>query len=144
MILKIKTLHEKAICPVYKSLGASGADHHACIASPIEILPYCQVTIPTGIAIEMPEGYAGEICSRSGLTREHSIYVLNSPAIIDNDYRGELLVVLHNLRRQSFTIEHGMRIAQLLVVARPRVQIAEVEELTDTVRGTNGFGSTGI
>lgn len=131
--------------PEYHSEGAAGLDLLAALpaAAPIVIAPGNRAMIPTGIAIALPPGSEGQVRPRSGLAMRHGITVLNAPGTIDADYRGEIHVILVNLGKDSFTVERGMRIAQLIVAATMQVMICEVASLEETSRGVGGFGSTG-
>lgn len=142
-VLKLKRLREDAVLPERKTAGSAGYDLCACIAKAFTIEPGELVMLPTGLAAEIPLGCAGMIFTRSGLGVKHGIAVSNGVGVIDSDYRGEIHVGLRNSSRVPYTIQPGERIAQLIVmpVCLPRVE--EVEELTETIRGTGGFGSTG-
>jgi dUTP pyrophosphatase len=131
--------------PHYQSALAAGLDLVAAVAgdAPVVIAPGERALIPTGIAIALPPGYEAQVRPRSGLALRHGITVLNSPGTIDADYRGEIQVILVNLGRESFTIERGARVAQMVVAATMRVDIREVPSLDETTRGVRGFGSTG-
>jgi dUTP pyrophosphatase len=131
--------------PHYQSALAAGLDLVAAVASdaPVVIAPGERALIPTGIAIALPPGYEAQVRPRSGLALRHGVTVLNSPGTIDADYRGEIQVILVNLGRESFTVERGARVAQMVVAATMRVDIREVTSLDETTRGVRGFGSTG-
>ena len=131
--------------PHYQSALAAGLDLVAAVAAdaPVVIAPGERALIPTGIAIALPPGYEAQVRPRSGLALRHGITVLNSPGTIDADYRGEIQVILVNLGRESFTVERGARVAQMVVAATMRVDICEVTSLDETTRGVRGFGSTG-
>jgi dUTP pyrophosphatase len=131
--------------PTYQSEHAAGLDLVAAVPAdaPVIIAPGERATIPTGIAIALPPGSEGQIRPRSGLARRHGITVLNSPGTVDADYRGELHVILVNFGHDSFTIERGTRIAQLVLAATLQAVICEVANLDQTTRGAGGFGSTG-
>lgn len=144
MKISIKFLSKKATLPEYKTLGSSGFDISACLDTHIIIPPQSTALIPTGISIELPDGYEAQVRSRSGLALKNGIFVLNSPGTIDNDYRGEISVILANFSKEPFTVEHGMRIAQIVVAKYEQFQFEKVETLTETIRGSGGFGSTGI
>ena len=131
--------------PNYKSLGPSGIDLSAGISSKTVIEPEKFKIIPTGIILEIPSGYEGQIRSRSGLASKNGIVVLNSPGTIDYDYRGEIKVILINLGNKIFEVLPGMRIAQLVIAEISKVKINYVEKIiTTTKRGEKGFGSTGL
>ena len=132
--------------PAYQSTHASGADLVAAVpaAAPVVIAPGDRALIPTGIALALPSGLEGQVRPRSGLALNHGITVLNSPGTIDADYRGEVQVILVNLGRNSFTVERGARIAQLIITATMQVSFCESAKLDETTRGVRGFGSTGL
>lgn len=144
MNILIKKVRPNAIMPEYKTLGASGFDVSACIESDLAIAPKSFALVPTGLAIEMPLGFEAQVRSRSGLALKNGIFVLNSPGTIDNDYRGEISVILANFSENSFIVTHGMRIAQVVVGQYHQFDFQVVENLSDTDRGDGGFGSTGI
>ena len=131
--------------PAYQSAHASGLDLYAAVPAdaPVAIAPGERAMIPTGIAIALPAGTEGQVRPRSGLAIRHGVTVLNAPGTVDADYRGEIQVVLVNLGQKSFTVERGMRIAQLVVTATMQSVICEVANLDETTRGIGGFGSTG-
>lgn len=141
--LKIKKLREQAVLPERKTDGSAGYDLCACIASDFTINPGDLVIIPTGLAVEIPCGYAGMIYTRSGLGVKHGIHVSNGVGVIDSDYRGEMHVGLHNASRESYTIYPGERIAQLIITPVLLPEIELVSALSETRRGEGGFGSTG-
>jgi dUTP pyrophosphatase len=139
--LLFQRLHANAVVPGRAYAGDAGLDLVAC--EPAEIGPGERATVGTGLAVAIPEGHAGFVQPRSGLAAEHGVTVLNTPGLIDSGYRGELRVILLNTDRSgSFTVEPGMRIAQLVVVPLGAVEIAEVDELPSTERGVRGFGSS--
>lgn len=142
--VNIKKLNEKAIVPTYGSEYAAGADLYACNEEKIIIKPHETVLIKTGIAMEIPEGYAGLIYARSGIASKRGLAPANKVGVVDSDYRGEVMVALHNHSEKDGEIEPFERIAQLVVAPFLKVDFEEAEELSDTVRGTGGFGSTGI
>jgi dUTP pyrophosphatase len=122
--------------------GDAGLDLAAC--ERVTLAPGERAVVPTGVAVAIPEGHAGLVVPRSGLAADHGLSIVNAPGLIDAGYRGELLVILLNTdRERAFTVEPGMRIAQLVVVGLPRLQLAEVEELSATERGPRGHGSSG-
>ena len=129
--------------PRKMSRGASGFDLFAAIDQPLTLSPGQRQLIPTGIALEMPDGVEAQVRSRSGLALKHGIAVLNSPGTIDADYRGEIMVALHNHSSEAVTIESCERIAQLVITPFLTAQFEETDELGDTERGEGGFGSTG-
>lgn len=132
--------------PAYQSAHAAGFDLHAAVPAdaPVVIPPGQRALIPTGIAIALPPGTEGQVRPRSGLAIRHGVTVLNAPGTVDADYRGEIQVVLVNLGTQSFTVERGMRVAQLVIAPTMQSMICEVANLDETTRGVGGFGSTGI
>lgn len=129
--------------PEYSTPQSAGMDLRANIEDSIDIDPLCRVLIPTGIYIELPEGYEAQVRPRSGLALKHGITVLNSPGTIDADFRGEICVILVNLSNVPFTIACGTRIAQLVFAKCEQAELVEVEELNSTERGEGGFGHTG-
>ncbi|XEC97159.1 dUTP diphosphatase [Paenibacillus tarimensis] len=129
--------------PKKMSDSASGFDLHAAVTDPVIIPPGERRLIPTGFAMAMPQQLEAQIRPRSGLAYKHGITCLNTPGTIDADYRGEVKVLLINLGQESFTINRGERIAQMVFQAVPSVSIEEVSELSDTLRGAGGFGHTG-
>ena len=141
--IRVKKLKEKAIMPTYGSLEAAGADLYSCLSEPETILPGQSVFIPTGLAMELPRGYAGLIYARSGLACKRGLAPANKVGVVDSDYRGEFMIVLHNHGSSPQTIEHGERIAQLVITPVFTPGFTEVSELTDTQRSEGGFGSTG-
>ncbi len=144
MKILVKKLLQNASIPEYKTSGSSGFDISSCIDANILLNPQSIALVKTGLSLELPEGYEAQVRSRSGLALKNSIFVLNSPGTIDNDYRGELCVILANFGSEPFTIEHGMRIAQVVIAKYEQFEIVTVEALTETVRGSGGFGSTGV
>jgi dUTP pyrophosphatase len=132
--------------PAYQSAFAAGLDLVAAVPSgvPVEIAPGNRALIPTGIAIALPPGNEGQIRPRSGLAVRHGITVLNAPGTIDADYRGELQVILVNHGSESFVIQRGMRIAQLVIAPIQQTEVVESESLDRTARAAGGFGSTGM
>jgi len=129
--------------PRYATILSAGMDLRANLESPILLKPLDRKLIPTGLFIELPEGYEAQIRPRSGLAIKHGITVLNSPGTIDADYRGEVCVILVNLSNQDFVVEHGERICQMVVTIYKQAEWEEVEILSETVRGDGGFGHTG-
>lgn len=129
--------------PGYASTGAAGADLRAAVGSEIVLAPGERAAVPTGLILEIPTGWEGQVRPRSGLAIRHGLTVVNAPGTIDSDYRGELKVLLVNLGAESVTLRRGDRIAQLLVTPAPQVVFAEAETLDTTDRGAGGFGSTG-
>jgi dUTP pyrophosphatase len=129
--------------PKYATEHAAGVDLEAAVDQPITLNPGERQLIPTGISIALPEGYEAQIRPRSGLAFKNGVTVLNSPGTIDADYRGEVKIILANLGTEPFTIERGMRIAQMVVAQYTRVEWQMADQLNETARGTGGFGSTG-
>jgi dUTP pyrophosphatase len=131
--------------PAYETAGAAGMDLRAAIAADraVVLLPGRRALIPTGLVFEIPSGYEGQVRPRSGLALRHGITCLNSPGTIDSDYRGEVSVLLINLGEENFTVERGMRIAQIVIAPVARAAIEEKVSASDTSRGPRGFGSTG-
>lgn len=144
MIIKIKKLKSTAIVPEYKTEHAAASDLCACIDEPYILKSGQFTTISTGIAIELPPGYEAQIRARSGNAAKHGIGVVNGIGTIDSDYRGELGVILINHGKEDFVINHGDRIAQMIIAKYETVQFSESDVLTDTERGEGGFGSTGL
>lgn len=143
MKINVKKLNEKAIMPTYGSAYAAGADLYACIDEEITIAPHATVMLPTGLALELPVGYAGFIYARSGLASKRNLAPANKVGVVDCDYRGEVKVALHNHGETAQTVAVGERIAQLVVAPYVTAEFAEADELSDTARGAGGFGSTG-
>lgn len=141
--IRVKRMKENAIMPTYGSAEAAGADLYACLSEPVTIQPGESVFIPTGLAMELPRGYAGLIYARSGLACKRGLAPANKVGVVDSDYRGEFMIVLHNHGNVIQTIEHGERIAQLVITPVFTPGFTEVAELTDTQRSDGGFGSTG-
>ncbi len=143
MQVAIKKLNEKAILPSYGSEYAAGADLYACIDNDITINPHETVLIPTGIALELPVGYAGLIYARSGLATKKGLAPANKVGVVDCDYRGEVKVSLHNHSAISQTVGVGERVAQLVITPYITAEFVVRDELSETARGAGGFGSTG-
>lgn len=143
MKINIKKLHPNAKIPTRGSEMAAGYDLYACIECAVTITPGNTEKIPTGLAIEIPEGYAGLIYARSGLAAKKGLAPANKVGVCDSDYRGEYIIYLHNHSKAEATIEPNERIAQLVVTPFLSVTFEEVDELSETVRGEGGFGSTG-
>jgi dUTP pyrophosphatase len=137
--------HAKGLnLPKYGTEHSAGMDLEAAIDSPITLKPGERAMVPTGLAIALPAGYEAQVRPRSGLAAKNGVTVLNTPGTIDADYRGEIKVILTNLGTEPFTVERGMRIAQMVIAAYNRVEWTAVETLDETARGTGGFGSTGV
>lgn len=142
--VRTKKLNENAILPKYGSANAAGADLYACMEEgAVTLQPGETRFIHTGIAMEIPEGYGGFVFARSGLACKRGLAPANKVGVVDSDYRGELMVALHNHSAEPQTIENGERIAQLVIMPYLAVDFMEAEALDDTARGTGGFGSTG-
>jgi dUTP pyrophosphatase len=141
--VRVKLLKWGARLPTYGSAEAAGADLYACLAEPMTIAPGETAFVPTGIALEVPKGCAGLIYARSGLACKRGLAPANKVGVVDSDYRGEIIVALHNHRQESQTIENGERVAQFVItpVLTPAYEIAE--DLSDTARNQGSFGSTG-
>jgi len=141
--LPIRRLRDDAVLPSQAYAGDAGLDLAAC--ERVELRPGERATVGTGLAIAIPDGYAGFVQPRSGLASRHGITIVNTPGLVDSGYRGELRVVLLNTdARETFVVEPGMRIAQLVVLAVPGVEAVEVDELPESERGVRGFGSTAV
>lgn len=129
--------------PAYQTALAAGMDLHADLDADLKLESLERAAVPTGLCIELPPGYEGQIRPRSGLALKHGITCLNAPGTIDADYRGELKVILVNVSKAAVTVKRGDRIAQLVIAPVARATLLEAEELTGTIRGSLGFGSTG-
>ena len=143
MKINIKKLTETAILPERGSAYAAGYDLFADVKDVLEIAPHTTAMIPTGLAMEIPEGYFGGIFARSGLASKESLRPANCVGVVDADYRGEVTVALHNHGTEPQTIDKNERIAQMVIAPFLAATFNEVDELSDTVRGAGGFGSTG-
>jgi len=143
--VKIKRLPEAADVnlPVRMTEHAAGFDLHAAVPSPTVIAPGSIQLIPCGFSMALPEGYEAQIRPRSGLASKHGITLINTPGTIDSDYRGQVQVPLINLGKADFTVERNMRIAQMVIMPVPEVELVETQELNETARGPKGFGHTG-
>jgi len=139
----VKKLRPDAIVPSYQTGKAAGMDLHAALDEPLTIPPRGRAAISTGLAMEIPDGFEGQVRPRSGLASKHAVTCTNAPGTIDSDYRGPLTVLLINHGAEPFTIEPGHRIAQLVIAPVVQAELVETEELSDTARGAGGFGSTG-
>lgn len=143
--LKVQRLdHFEGELPQYKTKGSSGMDVRSCISDPVVIAPGQRTLIPTGLAMQVSEGYEIQARPRSGLALKKGLTLLNTPGTIDSDYRGEIQIILANLGDEPVTIENGERIAQLVVCPVVKARIRLVNNLSDTSRGEGGFGSTGV
>jgi dUTP pyrophosphatase len=145
--LKVALIHPNAVLPAYATSGAAGMDLHACLDQDLTLQPMERSLIPTGLVLEIPEGYEAQVRPRSGLAAKHGLTVLNTPGTVDYDYRGEIKVILINLGSEPYIIRSKDRIAQMVVSPVPQMEIklvASPEHLSKTQRGSGGFGSTGI
>ena len=139
--LPIRRLRDDAVLPERAYSGDAGLDLAAC--ERVELPPGERATVPTGLAVAIPDGFAGFVQPRSGLAARHGLTIVNSPGLVDSGYRGELRVVLLNTdAREPFVVEPGMRIAQLVVLPVPELELVEVDELPESERGVRGFGSS--
>lgn len=143
MKVKIKKINENAIIPTYGTEYSAGADLYALLEESIEIKPHETVFVHTGISVEIPEGYCGLIFARSSMGAKRGLAPANKVGVIDADYRGEIMVTLHNHSKKVAEVEPYERIAQLAIVPFLKAEFEEAEKLTDTIRGEGGFGSTG-
>ena len=141
--MNVKKLDERAKLPTYGSQCAAGADLYACLDQPVQILPSQTVLIHTGVAMAIPDGLVGLVFARSGLACKRDLAPANKVGVIDSDYRGEIMVALHNHGSVPQTVEHGERIAQIAFLPYYSAVFTAVDELNSTERGTGGFGSTG-
>jgi dUTP pyrophosphatase len=141
--IQIKKLFNEVLTPKYETPGSSGMDIAAYLKQDILINPGDKTMVPTGFSLSVPQGYEVQIRPRSGLAAKKGITVLNTPGTIDSDYRGEIKVILINLSKDVFVIKNGERIAQMVICPIEQVTVEEVKELSETDRGTSGFGSTG-
>ena len=141
--VNIKKLNKDAVIPTYGTAFSAGADLYACIEEKVMINPGETAMIHTGLAVEIPVGYAGLVYARSGLASKKGLAPANKVGVIDADYRGELMVALHNHSLKPAEVERGERIAQMVITPFLTADFSEVEELSDTDRGSGGFGSTG-
>ena len=143
--MKIKVINlSKNTAPGYKTVGASGMDICANVENPLTLKPMDIVVVPTGIKMEIPEGYEVQVRARSGLAAKHGISLVNGVGTIDSDYRGEIGVIMINLGKEDFVINNGDRIAQLVAMKYERVKLEIVDELSETERNEGGFGHSGI
>ena len=141
--IKVKKVRDNAIIPTKGSEYSAGMDLYACVGNPTIIMPHQTVKVPTGLAIELPHGYFGAIFARSGLATNNGLRPANCVGVCDEDYRGEYIVALHNDTDVPQTINSMERIAQLVVMPYLPFEFEEVNELSNTERNSNGFGSTG-
>lgn len=142
-VLKIEKLEHNRFVPEYKTEGAAGMDLCAAIAEPVTLKPLERTLIPTGLKIELEHGYEAQIRPRSGLSIKHGITLINCVGTIDEDYRGEVCIPVVNLSNETYTIQPDERVAQMIITRVEQAEIEVVTELTTTVRGAGGFGSTG-
>ncbi|MBQ3723451.1 MAG: dUTP diphosphatase [Bacteroidales bacterium] len=143
MIVKVVNRSGREL-PAYATPLSAGVDLRAALEEPVVLAPLGRALIPTGLYMQIPAGYEGQVRPRSGLAAKHGVTVLNTPGTIDADYRGEIKVILVNLSDVPFTIEPGERIAQMVFARCEQAQLEEVESLDETQRGAGGFGSTGV
>ena len=143
MKIKIKKLKENAVIPTHGSEYSAGYDLYACNEEPVMVAPHQTVKVGTGLAMEIPEGYCGLILARSGIATKRGLAPANKVGLIDSDYRGEFVVAIHNHTNEDKAREPGERIAQLVIVPYLSVDFEEADELSDTERGSGGFGHTG-
>lgn len=141
--IRVKLLRENARIPTYGTQFSAGADLYACLTEAVTIQPGETKAIPTGIAMEVPVGCAGLVYARSSMGVKRGLAPANKVGVIDSDYRGEIMVMLHNHGSAAQTVEHGERVAQMLITPVLTPAYEQAEELTDTLRGAGGFGSTG-
>lgn len=144
MQVKFRTTKPGAIKPNYATPGSAGLDLHACIDHEIYLHPGVRFTCPTGISIQLPEGFEAQIRGRSGLAKKNGVTVVQGVATIDSDYRGEIFVLLINHGDEAFKIMPGDRIAQMVIAPFVRAELTQADELDATTRGEGGFGSTGV
>ena len=142
-LVKIKKLNDNATIPTYGTTFSAGADLYACMEGSVTIEPNETQFIKTGLAMEIPVGYAGLVYARSGLACKKGLAPANKVGVIDSDYRGEVMIALHNHSKESIAVEPGERIAQLVIAPFLTAQFEVTDELADTIRGDGGFGSTG-
>jgi dUTP pyrophosphatase len=142
--MKVNVINQSGhALPTYQTISSAGMDLRATLTEPVVLKPLQRALIPTGLYIELPDGYEAQIRPRSGLAFKFGLTVLNSPGTIDADYRGEIKVLLVNLSNEDFTIENGERIAQMVIAKHEQITWEPVEQLGETVRGAGGYGSTG-
>jgi dUTP pyrophosphatase len=142
--VKVKKLTSNAVVPSYMSTGAAGCDVNACLEFSLWVQPGERVAVPTGLSVEIPEGYEIQVRPRSGLAFKKGLTVVNAPGTIDSDYRGEIKVLIINLGKEAVEIVPQDRIAQLVIQKAEQIDWQEVDGLGDTIRGIGGFGSTGV
>lgn len=142
-VLRLRAEDADLPLPRYATSGSAGMDLHAAVREPLVLAPGERAMVPTGLALQLPAGFEGQVRPRSGLAAKHGLTLLNSPGTIDADYRGEVRVILVNLGREPYTVERGHRVAQLVVAPVAQARIVEVEGLDSTERSDGGFGSSG-
>ena len=142
--MEIKVTAQEGFLPAYQSAEAAGADLKACVTQPVTLEPGERSIVPTGVSLEIPSGFEGQVRPRSGLAHRHGITMVNTPGTIDADYRGEVKVILINLGQSPFTVNRGDRIAQLIIAPVTPARFVSSRELTETGRSAGGFGSTGV
>lgn len=143
MKLKIVNQSDNQL-PTYETTGSAGMDLRAQLSEPIMLKPLQRALVPTGLYIELPDGYEAQIRPRSGLALKKGLTLLNSPGTIDSDYRGEIKIIMINLSNETTVINTGERIAQMIIAKYEKVTLKEVDELNETERGESGFGHTGV
>lgn len=143
MQVRIKRLKNIPM-PAYATAGSAGIDLSAAIDTPLILAPGKRILVPTGISVAVPDGFEMQLRPRSGLAIKHGISLLNTPATIDSDYRGEIIVIMVNLGDEPFTVEPGMRICQMMIMPYPKITWQEVDNLDETERGEKRFGSSGL
>jgi dUTP pyrophosphatase len=143
MKLKIVNTSDNPL-PVYETSGSAGVDLRAQLQEPVMLKPLQRALIPTGLYIELPDGYEAQVRPRSGLALKKGVTVLNTPGTIDSDYRGEIKVIMINLSNETTVINTGERIAQMIISKYEKIVLKEVDELNETERGEGGFGHTGV
>lgn len=141
--VRFQKLDSRAVTPHYGSAAAAGADLYAVMEEPLTLQAGETALVHTGLAVEIPAGFVGLVCARSGLATKRGLAPANKVGVIDADYRGEIMVALHNHSGQPQTVDHGERVAQLVLVPYLTADYVEADSLTDTDRGAGGFGSTG-
>ena len=141
--VRFQKLDARAVCPHYGSTDAAGADLYAILDAPLTLGAGETILVHTGLAVEIPTGFVGLVCARSGLATKRGLAPANKVGVIDADYRGEIMVALHNHGHVEQVVEHGERIAQLILMPYLTATYEETDSLSDTVRGSGGFGSTG-
>ncbi len=143
MQVKIQRLDQEMPAPQYATAGSAGMDLSAAVQEPVTVQKGGRMLIPTGIAMQIPEGYGGFVFPRSGLSYKKGISMCNCVGVIDSDYTGEIKVAVHNISDEDYTVHRGDRIAQLVFLPVPQAELVECDELQETERGGGGFGSTG-